>query len=354
MLDSGAFSVWSRGESIELDDYIKFCKSRPNMTVYIALDVIPPKGAKLTSELKDKVASEGWNNYLKMIRQVPMEKVMPVFHRGDSFKWLETMLDFECPYIGLAPRFDGTDLKRKYKFIEDCKKYVYDSSGSPITKTHGLAVTNHKMMADFKWHSVDSATWVQTAGWGGILVPPFENGQWNFKKQPFRVLCSVVASKRQDASHHVLAMREQRPQLFEIVSKWLSDNGIGLGKHTVEDANGRKPKNVVERWEDRAKTKILRIEERGVTNCDRVRKWINGVYFHRVNDALSIKNIYLAGSGTTPAIENQMRCRLRSFVDELHTTDWLYRRIGQWEQPFEFPSDVYKGDGVPSFSFKEN
>ena len=341
MIDSGAFSVWKSGKTIDLDAYIKYCKSRPDLSVVVGLDVIPPRGAKLTDSLKDKVASEGWNNYLKMIREIPMEKVVPVFHRGDHIKWLEVMLDFGCPYIGLSPRFDGTSMDRRFRFLNEAKKLIYDSSGNPITKVHGFAVTNHKMMTDFKWYSVDSATWVQTAGWGGILVPPFENGQWNFRKQPYRVLCSVVASKRQDASYHVLAMREQRPRLFAIVSKWLSDNGIGLGKHTVVPANGRKPKNVIERWEDRAKTKILQIEERGVTNCDRARKWINGVYFHRVNESLDIQNIYLAGSGTTPAIENQMRCRLRSFVDELTTTDWLYRRIGQWEQPFEFPSDVY-------------
>lgn len=117
MIDSGAFSVWNSGGKIDLDSYIKYCKERPNLSVIVGLDVIPPKGAKLTDELKDKVATEGWNNYLKMIRHLPMEKVVAVFHRGDSYKWLEKMLDFGCPYIGLSPRHDGTGSDRRDKFL---------------------------------------------------------------------------------------------------------------------------------------------------------------------------------------------------------------------------------------------
>lgn len=353
MIDSGAFSVWNAGKTIDLDAYIKYCKSRPDLSVVVGLDVIPPKGAKLTNELKDKVAEEGWNNYLKMIRQIPMEKVVPVFHRGDNIKWLETMLDFGCPYIGLSPRFDGAQMDRRFRFLNEAKKVIYNSKGEPTVKVHGFAVTNHGMMTDFKWHSVDSATWTQVAAWGGILVPPFVNGKWDFTQKPLRVFCSVVAMKRQDALHHLLAMREQRPRLFEIVEKWILDNGAGLGTHTIRSANGQKPKCVIERWEDRAKSRILTIKERGVTNCDQVRRWINAVYYHKANDNLkTVQNLYLAGSGHMPETEKQIRYRLRSFVEGTLTTDWLYRRLGTWQQPFQFPYHLYK-DGPPSFSFKE-
>lgn len=355
MIDSGAFSVWKSGKTIDLDAYIKYCKSRPDLSVVVGLDVIPPRGAKLTDSLKDKVASEGWNNYLKMIREIPMEKVVPVFHRGDHIKWLEVMLDFGCPYIGLSPRFDGTSMDRRFRFLNEAKKLIYDSSGNPITKVHGFAVTNHKMMTDFKWYSVDSATWTQVASWGGILVPMKVRGKWDFTKPPLRIFCSVVAAKRHNPLHHLLAMKEQRPQLFEVVIEWLEENNVGLGKHTIEDANGRKPKNVVERWEDRTKTKILKIKERGVTNCDQVRRWINAIYYHRVNDTLpTVQNLYLAGNGPIPPTEEQIRYRLRSFVEGTVTTDWLYRRLDQWDQPFAFPYHLYENGACPSFSFKEN
>lgn len=353
MIDSGAFTVWNSGGKIDLDEYIKFCKERPHLSVIVGLDVIPPKKAKLTDELKDAVAAEGWSNYLKMIRHLPMEKVVSVFHRGDSFKWLEKMLDFGCPYIGLSPRHDGTGSARRDRFLNESKKYIYDSTGNPTTNVHGFAVTNHKMMMDFKWYSVDSASYTQVASWGGILVPPLRNGQWDFKSKPYRVFCSSISPGRHDANHHLLAMRDQRPALYSTIMKWLHENGVDLGTHDIVDAGGRKPKTVIERWENKEKTRILKIKERGVTNCDQVRRWINAVYFHRVNDSLdTVRHLFLAGNGPNPPVLEQIRYKLMSYTEGRNVHDWFYNRIGKWQQPFQFPFHLYDGSQV-SFSFKE-
>lgn len=336
MVDSGAFSVWSRNSTIDIDEYIRYCKARPDMNLYVGLDVIPPKGSKLTDELKNEVAKKGFDNYLYMIRKLPMEKVMPVFHRGDNTKWLEHMIDFGCPYIGISPRFDGARQERRFRFLSDCKKVLLDSQGKCIVKTHGFAVTNHAMMLQFPFYSVDSATWTQIAAWGGILVPHYISGKWDFTKKPFRVFCSIVGNKRQDSEHHLLAMQEQRPQFFDVVKRWLDFCSIGLGEGVVEDANGRKPVNVIERWADRAKTQIHKVSEPGVCNSDQVRRWINAMYFHRCNEALKIEHIYLAGNGPCMQVEEQIKYRLRSFVDGRKTTDWIYPFIGR-VKPERFP-----------------
>lgn len=339
MIDSGAFSVWNSGKTIDLDDYIKYCQARPNLSVIVGLDVIPPKGVKLTPMVKEEVAKQGWNNYLKMIRKLPMEKVVPVYHRGDHIKWLETFLDFGCPYIGLSPRFDGAEIGRRFKFLSDCKKITIGSDGKPIAKAHGFAVTNHRMMTMYPWYSVDSATWTQVAAWGGILVPRLRGDEWDFSQPPYRVFCSVVAMKRHQAEHHLLAMKEQRPQLFKIVDRWLRENGVGIGEHRIIPADGKKPKKVVEKWADRDKTKILQVVVPGVCNSDQVRRWINTVFYHKCNDALPITNLYLAGNGPCCQVEEQIRYRLRSFAEGRLTTDWVYPMVGWYKQPPAFPFD---------------
>lgn len=342
MVDSGAFSVWSRGEKIDIDDYIRFCKSRPNLSVIVSLDVIPPKGVRLTEEVKEQVCKEGWANYLKMIRHLPMDKVVPVFHRGENWKWLDTFLDFGCPYIGLSPRYDGAPMERRHKFVAQAKKHIYDSTGNPITKVHGFAVTGHEMMMGFKWYSVDSASHTQLASWGSIIVPPLVNGKWDFRTKPYRIFCSTAArgAVRNKAEHHLLAMQEQRPALFAIVKKWLDEHNVILGEHRIEKAkNGRTPKKgVMERWEDHKKTKILTITKPGVCNHDQVRRFMNIAYFQKCNEAIDIPNLYLAGHGPCTNISDQIRYRLASFV-ERKLIDWCYERLGWYRRPLEFPYD---------------
>lgn len=85
MIDSGAFSVWKSGASVNLDEYISFCKKyEEDLQVIVALDVIPGNAkdkGRLTKEAIQKACEEGWENYLKMLSAgLPKSKVIPVFH----------------------------------------------------------------------------------------------------------------------------------------------------------------------------------------------------------------------------------------------------------------------------------
>ena len=90
MIDSGAFSVWKSGLSVDLNEYIRFClKYKDDLQVIVALDVIPgsikDKG-RLTKEAIQKACEEGWENYLKMLSAgLPKSKVVPVFHQFDGW-----------------------------------------------------------------------------------------------------------------------------------------------------------------------------------------------------------------------------------------------------------------------------
>lgn len=306
MIDSGAYSVWSRGLKIDLDQYIKFCKERPQLDIVVSLDVIPPKNTKLTPETKESLCAEGWSNYLKMIRHLPMEKVLPVHHRGDSFKWLEKMLDFGCPYIGLSPRHDGTDKRRRFSYIEECRKVVLDSSGSPLVKTHGFAVSYPEFMCRFPWYSVDSASWVKSAAWGIVLLPPKTNGEWDFTKQYFKLFTTDranLAHRRDD--WNLLTMKEARPGLYQHVMSWLNEIGVEEGELGNE-------------------------EVKGVVNDNSSRLMANIGYYIKANSVLPIDHVYLAGSSTGP-VATKVPFQLISFAEGAKTVDRVLQNLGVCE-----------------------
>ena len=138
MLDSGAFSVWNKGISIDLDAYITYCLKHPYIAYYVNLDVIPGSVsdmASLSSGAISKACEEGWKNYLTMLKKLPIGKVIPVFHQGDDYKWIKKYIDHGCTYIGISPSNDRTT-KQKVAWLKEVQQHIGDKKGNPIIRTH--------------------------------------------------------------------------------------------------------------------------------------------------------------------------------------------------------------------------
>ena len=170
LIDSGAFSAWNSGASIDLTEYAEWCLGHlEDVDVFVNLDVIPGRPGHHPSSVEvEESAKRGWKNYHFMVRRgIPPEKLIHVFHQGESWKWLEMMLDL--PYIGLSPANDRST-RDKCLWLERCMEVVTDKEGMPLNKWHGFAVTSPDLMSRFPWYSVDSATWGMAAVWGKISV----------------------------------------------------------------------------------------------------------------------------------------------------------------------------------------
>jgi hypothetical protein len=176
MLDSGAFTGWSRGEHITLDEvrrnyssiverYAPFYK-----TIYlINLDVIP--GSKGETPTRKQVAAalvESDKNY-EILNKEFGDVVLPVFHQGEGEKRLHEVAAQNPNYICVSPRNDLSESQR-VPWAQRVHAEI------PSLHTHGLAATGVNMMLATGFFSVDSATWVQIAGFGGILVETVEGG----------------------------------------------------------------------------------------------------------------------------------------------------------------------------------
>lgn len=90
ILDSGAFSVWSKGASIEIQDYIDFVRAHPGLEGCIALDVI---GGNAEAQLQN----------LAVMREAKLQTpIWPVFHEGDDMELLKQYIKDGYERICLA------------------------------------------------------------------------------------------------------------------------------------------------------------------------------------------------------------------------------------------------------------
>lgn len=178
MLDSGAFSAWTRGETIDLGDYIKFIvRHRELLDIYINLDVIPGRrGGRASVREVERAAAASFENYQAM-RAAGLDP-LPVFHYGESFDWLERLLDSGAGYICLGGTV-GLRTGVKKEFLDKCFTRLTDREGRPFVRVHGLGVTEGKFLMRYPWYSADSTSWCIAPIYGIILVPGVVRGSFS-------------------------------------------------------------------------------------------------------------------------------------------------------------------------------
>lgn len=155
-LDSGAFSAWSKGASIDIQEYIEFIKQHEDVIeVYANLDVIGD--AKAT-----------WKNQ-RIMERAGLHP-LPIFHFGSPEHFLEKYVS-AYNYIGLGGTVGiaagGIDSYLDRIF----SKYICDAKGVPKVKVHGFGLTSLRLMLRYPWYSVDSTSWVVAGRMGSIYMP---------------------------------------------------------------------------------------------------------------------------------------------------------------------------------------
>lgn len=168
MYDSGAFTAWSQGKEVVLDDLIRIYdtmleKYEPHSehTWLISLDKIPGRrGETATPEQIEEAVRVSDANF-EILQKRYGERVLPVFHQNESDDRLHEVAAM-APYICISPRNDLHEGSRRRWSQE-----VHDKI--PGKFTHGLAATGYAMMTQVPWGSVDSATWVLLAANGTVF-----------------------------------------------------------------------------------------------------------------------------------------------------------------------------------------
>lgn len=175
-IDSGAFSAHTKGSEVNVDEYIEYVNRLDDqVAIFAQVDKIPGTFRKPKTKQELLEAPEiSWKNYLYMRDKVKSpDKLLPIFHQGEDYKWLKLILDARfdgkpIPYIGISPANDQTT-KQKELFIDKCFKIIKDSS-NPDVKTHAFGMTAWDLLERYPFTSADSTTWLMSAANGAIIT----------------------------------------------------------------------------------------------------------------------------------------------------------------------------------------
>lgn len=313
MLDSGAYTVWSQGATIDVQEYIKFCQENLDCSYFVNLDVIagtPDDSRRCGPDDVDRAADSSWSNYLAMCKELPPEKVIPVYHYGESVKHLDKMLAYGCPYVGLGGSAHKATGQR-VRWLQSLRKHLFDGAGRPVAKTHGFALTSYDLMKVWQWHSVDSNSWKDFATYGAVYVPIERAGQFDYATKPLVVFVSPQSKKRMRQQHY----ETMSPLLRARMVDWLASCNVVMGETSYHQKDDKYKLNVQagELWFDKAKRVMMRPEVKGASNSFEERARVNAKFVSRSNRVLPIDHMYMAGQVMPYQLEFQLRRRLLSY-----------------------------------------
>lgn len=223
-LDSGAYSAWSKGVVIDLDEYMAFIRANiERIEVYASLDVIPgAPGRAATNAEREEAAEASWANYLYM--RADGLAPLPVYHYGEHPRFLQRMLDYGCDYIGIGGLVGVPGGARRAwldRVFDQLAEHAA-TTGKPITKTHGFGMTAIPLIFRYPWHSVDSTTWIKITANGAVYLPAVRDGEFVFDEVPNVITVSTSNPKAMQDGKHYNSLPGSMKRLLD---QWLQECG---------------------------------------------------------------------------------------------------------------------------------
>lgn len=179
-IDSGAFSVHTGTANTTVDEYIEYLNSIDDYTdVFAQLDTIPGKFQQPKSkEDYEESAKKSWENFLYMRTKLKSpDKLMPVYHFGESFDALANMLSWKdengnhLNYVGISPANDVAQ-KEKNVYLQEVSDFI-KKSDNPDVKTHLYGMTSLDALSKYPCYSADSISHRLISGYCKILSTHF-------------------------------------------------------------------------------------------------------------------------------------------------------------------------------------
>ncbi len=173
VLDSGAFSVWTQGSTIDLDAYIAWSQAYVEEVPHTRvtnLDVIAGKPGKKAPTRKERelAVAESASN-AAAIRESGLP-VIEVFHWHEPFEALEGIIERRQPgeIIGIGGLAGPGDKNAKRLFVESCFHVMLKSSTiDALIPAHGFGIAPESALAyNFPWYSIDASSWLTSVRYG--------------------------------------------------------------------------------------------------------------------------------------------------------------------------------------------
>ena len=220
-LDSGAFSAWSKGAVIDLDEYCEFIRANIEwLDVYACLDVIPgAPGRAATGKEREEAAGQSWANYLYM-KDAGLDP-LPVYHYGEDMKWLDQMLAYGCEYVGIGGLV-GIPSELRRLWLDRVFTKITDAAGHALIKTHGFGMTSLPLIFRYPWYSVDSTSWIKASMTGIVYLPQVLGGKFSFDSTPMNCSVSDRSPTAKEGGKHANTFS---PRMREVLDQGLAECG---------------------------------------------------------------------------------------------------------------------------------
>lgn len=172
-MDSGAFTAWTRGVKINLEEYVAFINEYGEYIDHFGqIDSIPTKN---DYEHLKKAADDTWSNYLEMIQKVKYpDKITYTFHVGEPIENLKQALKWGAKHKDIMKMIALGGMVKKNKktkeslitrALEEINKYY------PEVKVHLFGTTSDTYFQKFPVHSGDSSNYIQTSKTRKVNTP---------------------------------------------------------------------------------------------------------------------------------------------------------------------------------------
>lgn len=174
-VDSGAFTAHTKGITLDIDEYIRYCNEHDDtIRVLAEMDHIPGRfGQPKTKEQLAEGPEISWQNYLYMRERLKSpDKCLPILHQGEDLKHLERMLETtfdgkHIPYIGISPSNEVSPVTKDLWLGKVFK--IIKNSSNPHVKTHAFGMTTLRILEKYPIYSADSTSWIMASANGFIF-----------------------------------------------------------------------------------------------------------------------------------------------------------------------------------------
>ena len=147
MLDSGAWSAYNAGKTVDVNQYAEFLKERPFINNYINLD--------------DIGSGEQSTKNLSILEREGLHPV-PVYHYGEDAATLKALAD-SYNYIGLG---GVASIKSQVDEIQFFLARIFDTY--PDKRFHIFGMNHAKLLMLYNPYSCDSTTWQNFQRYGQV------------------------------------------------------------------------------------------------------------------------------------------------------------------------------------------
>lgn len=210
-LDSGAFSAWTLGVTLSVEEYCDYIERN--------MDIIRFEDGNMMASVLDGIgdAQQTYRNQLEMEARFKHKglnvRPLPCFHFEEDARYLDYYVaNYE--YITLGGMVGASTQQLRNWLERVWENHLLDGSGRAKIKVHGFGITAVPLMEEFDWYSCDSSSWIQSAAFGSVIMPGVSqsNPAW-----PIAV--STKSPSRHDHGQHITTLTELETEYLDGVLK---------------------------------------------------------------------------------------------------------------------------------------